>query len=218
MGSLVVELWPFAAGLAAAPAAIAACILLLGSKRPVANAAAFGAAFVLVDGAIAGGALAAGRSASSPLASGHARHLAALSVGLLLLGLAVVSVLRRPPGTRPRQPRRLATLDLARPRLALGLGLALVILSPNPPILAAGMVTVAAARVSAIARVGAVGLMVLASQLGLTASLAWHLARPSSSATGLAAIRLWLLRNDRLVELTVLVLFGALFTAKGASI
>jgi hypothetical protein len=164
MGSLVVELWPFAAGLAAAPAAIAACILLLGSKRPVANAAAFGAAFVLVDGAIAGGALAAGRSASSPLASGHARHLAALSVGLL-----------------------------------------------------AGMVTVAA-RVSAIARVGAVGLMVLASQLGLTASLAWHLARPSSSATGLAAIRLWLLRNDRLVELTVLVLFGALFTAKGASI
>jgi hypothetical protein len=59
---------------------------------------------------------------------------------------------------------------------------------------------------------------VLAAQLGLAASLAWHLARPSSSARALPVLRLWLLRSDRLVELTVLVLFGAIFTARGTSV
>jgi hypothetical protein len=217
MGSLVVELWPFAAGLAAAPAAVAACILLLGSKRPLANATAFAGAFALVDSAVAAVVLAGGARASWWLGGGRAGHRAALSLGLLLLGLAVASVLRRPPGVRRTEPRRLTTIDLPKPRLALGLGLAVVALSPNPLILAAGTFAVAAASVSTPARLAATALLVLAAQLGLAACLAWHLARPASSARGLPALRLWLLRNDRLVELTVLVLFGALFTAKGAS-
>jgi hypothetical protein len=216
MGSLGVELWPFAAGLAAAPAAIAACILLLGSKRPVANAVAFAGAFALVDGAVAAVVL-AGAGRAPALGGGRAGHHAALSLGLLLLGLAVVSVLRRPPGIRRTQPRRLTTIDLARPRLALGLGLALAVLSPNPLILTAGTVAVAATKVPTPARLAAVAVLVLAAQLGLAVSLAWHLAGPASSARRLPAIRLWLLRNDRLVELAVLVLLGALFTARGAS-
>ncbi len=220
MGSLMVALWPFAAGLAVAPAAIAACILLLGSKRAVANASAFAAAFALVDSAVSAVMLAgAGRLPRSlGLGGGRAGQHAAMTLGLLLLGVAVVSVLRRPPGVRRGPPRRLTTIDLAKPRLALGLGLVLVFLSPNPLIVAAGSVAVAAAKVSAPARLAAAALLVLAAQLGLATSLAWHLARPRSSARALPALRIWLLRNDRLVELTLLVLFGAIFTARGTSL
>src|SRR5215475_2813578 len=99
MGSLMMALWPFAAGLAVAPAAIAACILLLGSKRAVANASAFAAAFALVDSAVAAVVLAgSGRVLRSlGLGGGRAGRHAVLTLGLLLLGVAVVSVLRRPP-------------------------------------------------------------------------------------------------------------------------
>jgi hypothetical protein len=218
MGSLVVGLWPFAAGLAVAPAAIAACVLLLGSKRPVANASAFAAAFALVDSAVTAVVLAGARGVTRSLGGGRAGQHAALSLGLLLLGVAVVSVLRRPSGVRRVQPRRVTTIDLAKPRLALGLGLALVFLSPNPLIVAAGSVAVAAAKVPTPARLVAAAVLVLAAQIGLAACLAWHVVRPSTSASALPALRLWLLRNDRLVELTVLVLFGAIFTARGASL
>ena len=49
--------------------------------------------------------------------------------------------------------------------------------------------------VSTPARLAATALLVLAAQLGLAACLAWHLARPASSARRLPALRLWLLRN-----------------------
>lgn len=51
-GSLLVDLRPFALGLAVTPAAIAAGILLLGSTRPVADGVAFTAPFVPLSSAV----------------------------------------------------------------------------------------------------------------------------------------------------------------------
>ncbi|WP_446222607.1 hypothetical protein ACTWPB_22855 [Nocardia sp. IBHARD005] len=48
MGELLALLLPEMIGLVVTPAAIAGCVLLLQSRRPIANALAFGGAFLLV--------------------------------------------------------------------------------------------------------------------------------------------------------------------------
>jgi hypothetical protein len=92
---------------------------------------------------------------------------------------------------------------------------AVAVLNPNIPILLGGLTAIAAAEVSTAAQlVGAVFLLT-GSQLGLAGPILWYAARPASAEPGLERVRDWLARHERLVDLGVLVVFGALFTAKG---
>jgi hypothetical protein len=57
--------------------------------------------------------------------------------------------------------------------------------------------------------------LLLGAQVGLAGPILWYVARPASAARGLARVREWLTRHERLVDLGVLFVFGALFTLKG---
>ena len=151
MGSLLLELLPFAVGLAVTPTAIATGILFLGSQRPFANAVAFAAAFSLIYAGLSVLVLVLAYGATEPLVDPHAKSVVTLAIGLLLLALALLTGPR--PGRRPRrQPRWLAMIDDADPREAFGLGVALAVLNPNIPILLGGLTTIVAADVSAAAQ------------------------------------------------------------------
>jgi threonine/homoserine/homoserine lactone efflux protein len=214
MGSLLVELLPFAAGLAVTPAAIATGILFLGSKRPLGNAIAFAAAFSLVYAGLAAVVLGAAHAATEPLIAERTKNAITLAVGLLLLFLALLAWLRG-RGRPPHRPRWLDMVEDASPREALGLGVALAVLNPNIPILLAGLATVTAADVSTADRMVGAAFLLAASQLGLVGPMVWYVARPAAAGRDLDRIRDWLARHERQGDLGVLVVFGMLFTATG---
>jgi FtsH-binding integral membrane protein len=214
MGPLLVELLPFAAGLALTPAAIATGILFLGSKRPLANAIAFAAAFSLVYAGLAAVVLAAAGAASQPLVDDRTKNGITLAIGLLLLALALVAWLRA-RGRPPHRPRWLDMVDTASPREALGLGVALAVLNPNVPILLAGLATITAADVSTTDQVVGAVFLLAASQVGLAGPILWYMVRPAAAGRGLDRVKDWLARHERLVDLGVLLVFGALFTLTG---
>jgi Sap, sulfolipid-1-addressing protein len=214
MGSLLVQLLPFAAGLAVTPAAIATGILFLGSKRPLANGIAFAAAFSLVYAGLAAIVLAAAQAANEPLVSDRTKDRITLAIGLLLLALALLAWVRA-RGRPPHRPRWLDMVDTASPREALGLGVALAVLNPNIPILLAGLTTITAANVSATDQFWGAVFLLATSQLGLAGPILWYVARPAAAGRGLDRVKDWLARHERLVDLGVLVVFGTLFALKG---
>ncbi|MCD7052724.1 hypothetical protein LRS58_18575 [Rhodococcus sp. BH2-1] len=78
MGELILQLLPELAGMAVTPAAIAGCVLLLQTKRPLANALAFATAFMIAYTAIGGAALLGGATHDTSR-SGDVSHWAGLA-------------------------------------------------------------------------------------------------------------------------------------------
>jgi hypothetical protein len=222
MGSLLAELVPFVVGLAITPAAITVTILLLGSKRPVANASCFAVAFAIVYGIVSIVVLAVSGTRSKPLISSGTKAVITLCVGLVLLLFAILTEVRHrraevlPADAPARRTGLLATINTATPAKAFSLGLILAVLNPNIPILLAGLATIAAAPVSLAGRaVGAV-LLVAGAELGLLGPLGWYLLRPATATTMLERAKGWLARHEHALDLAVLIIFGAIFTIKGA--
>lgn len=87
MGELLAQLVPEIIGLAATPAAIVACLLLLGSHRPYRNVAVFGGTVLVLYSILGAIALAAGRStgAQATEEATTVRDWIGLVVGLLFL-------------------------------------------------------------------------------------------------------------------------------------
>jgi threonine/homoserine/homoserine lactone efflux protein len=214
LGSLLLQLLPFAIGLAATPGAIATGILFLGSKQALANAIAFAAAFSLVYAGLAAVVLLIAGAADEPLIDDRTKSIVTLAIGLLLLALALLVWLRG-RGRPPQRPRWLDMVDTANPREALGLGVALAVLNPNIPILLGGLTTIAAADVSAADEFWGTVFLLAASQLGLAGPILWYVARPASASRSLDRIKDWLARHEKLVDLGLLVVFGALFALSG---
>lgn len=215
MGSLIVELIPFAAGLALTPAAIASTVLFLSSTRPLANSIAFASAFALIYAVIAAATLAAAAGASGAVVPDTTKAVLTLIVGIVLLALAAAGVLHGHAGPPTRTPGWMRAIDTAGPRVAFGLGLALAVLNPNIPILIAGLATILAAGVSGGDEVLGAAFLLVASQLGLAGPILWFAARRASAQRGLATVRAWLGRHEHIVNLAVLLAFGGLFTIKG---
>ena len=190
MGSLLLELVPSALGLAITPAAIATTILFLGSTRQVANALAFTTPFALVYGAFAMIVLVASAQSSKPLVGDHTKHVVSLLAGLLLLELALGTWLRGRHAHRGPVP--------------------------NVASLTAGLATIGAADVSEAAQVGGAVFLVAGSLVGLLGPILWYVLRRDSAEQALARSNAWLGQHEHQVNSAVLVVFGVLFTAKGA--
>lgn len=201
--------------MAVTPGPIATGILFLGSPRPLANALAFAAAFLLVYAGLAAFVLVVAGAADEPLVDQPTKNRITPVIGLLLLAVALLVWLRG-RGRPPHRPRWLDRVEDASPREALGLGVALAVLNPNIPILLAGLATIAAADVSSAGEFWGAVLLLAASQLGLTGPILWYAAQPAA-ARGLGRVKDWLARYERLVDLGVLVVLGALFTLSGLS-
>ncbi|MFD4461209.1 GAP family protein [Nocardia sp. NPDC058480] len=213
MGGLLVLLLPEIIGLMVTPGAVIGCVLLLRSRDPVRNASMFGLGFLVVYAIIALAACLGG--APDPAATtAHTSHAAGLVVGLIFLGLGAFMLVRPRPQT-DEQPRVLAELADAGPRKAFAMGLVLGVLNPNLFIMLSGMSVIASSAVGLAAALLATVILLVAAVADFLIPIGIYLAVGERADQGLAAAQAWMLRNSRLLTLSVLLGFGALFTLRG---
>ncbi|MFD4179502.1 GAP family protein [Rhodococcus sp. NPDC058514] len=213
MGELVAQLLPEMIGLILTPGAILGCILLLRSQRPAANAAAFGAGFLVVYLFIAIAALLGGASDPDSTAP-EVSHGAGLAVGVLFLAAGIWL------STRPRRavnecPKLLRELETAGPRKALVIGIALGVLYPNLFIMMSGMSIIASSPVGTGGALLAALILLVSAALDFVTPVGAFLLGGDRARAGLAALEDWMLRHSRALSLAVLFVFGALFTIRG---
>ncbi|GEM32590.1 hypothetical protein NN3_35970 [Nocardia neocaledoniensis NBRC 108232] len=213
MSELILALLPEMLGLLITPAAIAGCVLLLQSQRPLANAASFGSAFVLVYSQVGVAALLGG--ASDPGAtSATVSHWAGLIVGLVFLACGAGIAMRRPgPGASP--PRFLTELENAGPRQAFAAGLVLAIVNPNLVIMMSGMSLIASSDTTTSQAVLATVALLAAAALDFLIPIGIYLALGERARNALDAAKQWMLAHNHTLTVAVLFGFGILFTARG---
>ncbi|WP_370185371.1 GAP family protein [Rhodococcus wratislaviensis] len=213
MGELFAELLPEMIGLILTPGAVLGCILLLRTPRPVPSAAAFGAGFLLVYLFIAISALLGG--ASDPDATApEVSHGAGLVVGVLFL-IAGTWLSTRPRRPLQERPKLLRELDIAGPRRAFVIGIALGVLNPNLFIMMSGMSIIASSPVGTAGALLAALLLLLSASLDFAIPIGSFLVLGNRARTALATAENWMLRHSRTLTLAMFYVFGALFTIRG---
>lgn len=227
MGELLAQLVPEIIGLAATPAAIVACLLLLGSHRPYRNVAIFGGTVLVLYSILGAAALAAGRSveAQTTEEATTARDWLGLVIGLLFLVGGVVALVRRPaprPEGRPegageQVPGWARKLAAPTPATLVGVALVLALVNPNVAIFLSGVGAVVAADVTVGEQVLGILVLVLASVLDYLVPAVLHAVAGIPGRHRLHAMRDWLVRNDRVIGAVVLLAFGLMFTVRGAA-
>ncbi|MEV5650167.1 GAP family protein [Nocardia sp. NPDC052254] len=213
MGDLVVALIPEIIGLIITPGAIVGCVLLLQSGRPIPNAAAFGAAFLLVYTQIGIAALLSG--AGDPGAtSKQTSHWAGLAVGLLFLICGGWIAIRK-PGTRAGSPRWVTELENVGPRGAFIMGLGLAVINPNVFIMISGMSLISSSGVSTAMAVLATIMLLIAAVVDFVVPIGIYMLLGERARTGLDTTKRWMIGHTRALSLGVMFGFGALFTIRG---
>ncbi|MFW5417786.1 GAP family protein [Nocardiopsis sp. CNT-189] len=215
---------PYAVGLAAAPMAVAAVILLLmaegGRAKALAFAATWFASAALAAAAVAllAGAGGAGAEGGPPAWVGWLQLL--IGAGLLLLGLRSLRAhLLRPPGAGSEPPAWLTAVDSFTPARTVGAAAALVCVNPKnlAMLLGAGAALGSAGADPGATALGALAFALLGS-LGLLVPIAAAAAAGRRGAEALRRARAWLIANNDATTVTLLLVFGAVFAAKGARV
>lgn len=217
MGSLLLELMPSAIGLMLTPAAIAASILLLGSKRPTADSSAFVSAFAVVYGVLSVVVLAFSAARTEPLISVHTKALIAAVVGALLLLAGLGSVVRRPGAGRSTNPGWMARIDAATPGSSFTLGAVLAVVNPNVPILLAGLAIIAASGAGPGVEIVGATFLVVSSVIVMVAAIVTYAVARERVEAALTRIKNWLIDHQGAVNTAVLLVFGAYFLYRGIS-
>lgn len=212
MGELILQLLPELAGMAVTPAAIAGCVLLLQTKRALANAFAFFAAFMIAYTAIGVAALLGGATHDTSR-SGNVSHWAGLAVGLIFVAFGVAQLIRRrsPSDTGPEWMQQLSN---AKPRGAFIMGAALSIVNPNLAIMISGMTVIAAADTTPGTAVFGTVLLLLAAGLDFLVPIGVYLAFGERAKSVLSSVKDWMITHERPLTLTVFFGFGALFVVR----
>ncbi|NKR58764.1 hypothetical protein GS966_00260 [Rhodococcus hoagii] len=212
MGELILQLLPELAGMAVTPAAIAGCVLLLQTKRPLANAVAFATAFMIAYTAIGVAALLGGATHDTSR-SGNVSHWAGLAVGLIFVAFGVGQLVRRrsPSDTGPEWMQQLSN---AKPRGAFIMGAALSIVNPNLAIMISGTTVIAAADTTPGTAVFGTVLLLLAAALDFLVPIGVYLAFGDRAKSALSAVKEWMITHERPLTLTVFFGFGALFVVR----
>jgi threonine/homoserine/homoserine lactone efflux protein len=223
MAELLAQLVPEILGLAATPAAIVACLLLLGSHRPYRNVAVFGGTVLVLYSLLGAVAIVVGRSANAHETeeATTVRDWIGLVVGLLFLIVGVLTVVRRPPprpeGAAEQLPAWARKLASPKPATLVGVAVVLALVNPNVAILFSGVGAVVAADVSAGTQAVGVLVLVLASVLDYVLPTVFYAVTGLPGRHRLHAMRSWLVRNDRAVGAAVLLVFGTMFTVRGVA-
>ncbi len=213
MGDLVVLLIPEIIGLIITPGAIVGCVLLLQSSRPLPDACAFGAAFLLVYTQIGIAALLGG--AGDPQStSKETSHWAGLAVGLLFLACGVWIAIRK-PGSRDGSPRWVTELENVGPRGAFIMGLGLAVINPNLFIMMSGMSLISSSGVSVAMAITATIMLLIAAILDFVIPIGTFMLLGDRARDGLDAAKSWMIGHTRILSLAVMFGFGALFTIRG---
>ena len=222
MGAAIGDVLGLAAGVAVSPLPIVAMILVLATPRGRVNGIVFGLGWVLglaVLGAVIL-ALAGPADASDggePAAwTGWLKLL--LGVGALLL--AAKQWRGRPtPGSEPRMPKWMASIDRLKPGGALGLGALLSAVNPkNGGLTIAAAATIAGAGLPGGEQAVVLAVFVLIGSAGVLAPLLVYLVAGEGAARTLDSWKTWAVTHNAAVMAVLFLVFGVKLVGDGIAV
>lgn len=228
MGDLALQLVPEMVGLAVTPAAVIACLVLLGSSHPARNVATMASVVLCVYAVFSLAVLTAGRAAGTASEPTEARGWVSIAAGALFVVGGLLSwwsarqpaVAGHPPSTgapsrTDAQPGWATALRDPSLRSVALVALALAVINPNVAILASGLGAVLTADVSLGGQLVGVALLLAASVVDFVVpALAFALSGQRGRRMLDTATR-WLLAHNRPIGIVVLLGFGILFVSRG---
>ncbi|MFJ3408344.1 GAP family protein [Promicromonospora sp. NPDC090134] len=221
MGDMLVALVPEIVGLAVTPAAIIACLLLLGSVQPYRNVAVFGGTVLVVYAVLGVVALVVGSAAGARTAGPAGAGWVSLVVGVLFLAVGIVAAARRPApepaGRGEAMPAWARKLSVPTVPALMGIAVVLAVVNPNVAILLSGLTTVVTSDVPLGTRELGVLVLVVASVLDYVVPTVLFAVAGVPGRRQLRELRFWLIRRDRVIGAGVLLVFGVIFTVRGLS-
>ena len=210
---------PLAIAVTISPIPVIAEILLLFTKKPVPNAGAYLAGFILGVGGILGILVAVAGALNLTAGSGPSKGagIVELVLGLLLLAASVRSFRSRPKqGEAAPTPKWMDGIAGFAPARSLATGA--VIGAANPKNLIVGLaaaVTIASASLPAGHQVVAVVVYVVIAVLGVAAPLAVMLALGAKAQPILDSWKAWLSQNNATVMAVLFLVFAVVLIGKG---
>jgi len=210
---MVVQLLPEMIGLMITPLAIAGTILLLQTKRPLANAVFFGTAFVLLYTVLSIFALVGGKQAPDDGDTHTAGVLSVITAVVFLLAGAVMLIRR--PKPRTDAPAWVRALEECTPVKAFLVGLGAAFLNPNVIILLAGLSIVVNTAGSTGERILGMLLLVGSSMLDFVIPIALFVAFRKRATSGLETAKRWTVAHTRVITIAMFFGLGLLFLVRG---
>jgi cytochrome c biogenesis protein CcdA len=217
--SVIGDLLPLALVVTLSPINIVAAILLLFSRRPIANATTYLLGFVFGVAAMLGGitglADAIGLSPGSERSRGTSALL--LALGLFLMVFGVHKVRRRPgPEQNSDQSRWMKGIGGFGTGRSFLVGASVGALNPkNIAVAFASAVVVATAQLSVGQQAGVIAIYTLIASIGVATPIAAALALGDRSDSVLSTWRQWLDRNNGTVMAVIYLIFGVILVGKG---
>ena len=207
-------------------ATLATIAILSGRRSPLANTVflLFGWTTVLVVQAVV---MRLALGDTGPAVSDQTKAVLNLIVGQLLLtfGLRNLIGARHPmahivegtPEHAQRPPGWMHTLDALTPLKAYGIGAVLLLVSPaDVAVYLSAIQGISGLDISTTGRIAVNIALILAIDVCILTPLAIYVASPHRSRRLLTDTRNWLIDNQRRLNATVLLVFGALLTLSGA--
>lgn len=221
MRSVIGDLLPFALVVTVSPINIVAAILLLFSKRPIANATMYLLGFVLgVAGALGGITALANAIGLFPV-SDRSRGASALLLvlGMFLIFVGARKLSRRPePGEEPDQPKWMRGIGDFGAGKSLIMGASVGALNPkNIAVAFASAAVLAMAGLPAGQQVGVIAIYTLVASIGVATPIVVALALGDRSESVLSSWREWLDRNNGTVMAVIYSFFGVILFGKGVA-
>jgi Sap, sulfolipid-1-addressing protein len=206
-------------GIAAAPWCIIGVIVILGTTRPLANAASFLGGAVVSMVVVYGLCWVAFGDLDLTVHTAPASSAATIQLvsGVALFGWGGWRWYRRPATTsdspEPTEPRWMSSIDRVRPLVAFPIGLCM----PNPVLAVAGSLAILKADLATAEAVLALFFFILVSLCTLIAPVVVYVRSPDAVAVRLAAWRKRLATNSGMILTVLLVFYGVLLTLEGVN-
>jgi Sap, sulfolipid-1-addressing protein len=220
VGSLLLNVLPYAlAAAAAAPAvAVVTALILARSERPIVSAWAFTAGAASLDVVFSVAALAALEGANAQ-GNGDVGALVDCVLGALFLGLAVMAIFsKETPEKEAARRARAESVASGGIRTMLIAGVVAQVINFDAiAMFAGGLKEVAEASVSDAEAAVAVAIALVVMLIPYYGPAVVYAASPERSSGPLRSLSDWLLRNSRMLEIVVGLGFGAAFLWKGIS-
>ncbi|MBI2704863.1 MAG: GAP family protein [Actinobacteria bacterium] len=219
MTSTLGEILPFAVAVTISPVPIMVEILLLFTKRPVPNAAAYLAGFLVGVGAVSGVLVAVAGTQDLAAGSGPTKAASAvrIALGALLLVGAGHRFRRRPKsGGDTTMPKWMDGLSTFAPGRSLAVGA--MVGAVNPKNLAVGFAAAVAIGSAELPRSGTVALVVVyavTAAIGVGAPLVVAVALGDRARPVLDGWKSWLAQNNTAVMAVLFAFFGVVLIGKG---